>query len=69
MLDIAFVSWHLLDNTTRALFEEQIAIAVRFYAKRLARLTKERYALTIVSRALLGEPGLLRRFDAYYRQI
>ena len=67
-LDLAFVAWHLMDNTTRALINEQIVIAAGFYAKRLARLTKERYALTIVSQALFSEPRLLRRFDAYYRQ-
>jgi hypothetical protein len=67
-LDMAFVAWHLMDNTTRALINEQIVIAAGFYSKRLARLAKERYALTIVSRALVSEPRLRRRFDAYYRQ-
>ena len=67
-LDLAFVTWHLLDNSTRALLEEQIVIVAGFYAKRLARLTKERFALGIVRPALASAPRLLRRFDAYYRQ-
>ena len=46
----------------------QIVIAARFYAKRLAKLTKERFALPIVRAALSVDPPLRRRFEFYYRQ-
>jgi hypothetical protein len=68
-LDLAFLAWPMMDNTTRALFAEQIRIAARINTKALAKLVKERFALEIARDALEEDIGMQRRFDAYYRHL
>ncbi|MBT5415400.1 MAG: hypothetical protein HOH66_01565 [Rhodospirillaceae bacterium] len=68
-LDLAFMAWPMMDNTTRALIAEQIRIAARTKTKAFARLVKERFALEIAREALKDDIGLQRRFDAYYSHL
>lgn len=68
-LDLAFLAWPMMDNTTRAMLAEQIRVAARIDTKSLAKLVKERFALGIARAALADDIGLRRRFDAYYRHL
>lgn len=67
-LDVAFTAWPVLDKTTRALMNEQIVIAARFYEKKLAALARRHLALDILAEALREEEGLYRRVGFYYRK-
>lgn len=68
-LDLAFLAWPMMDNTTREMIAEQIRIAARINTKSLAKLAKERFALEIARDALKDDIGAQRRFDAYYRHL
>jgi len=67
-LDLAFTAWPMLDKTTRAMMEEQIVIAARFYERKLAVLARQHQALDILAEALRNEEGLYRRVGFYYRK-
>lgn len=67
-LDLAFTAWPMLDKTSRALMNEQIMIAARFYEKKLALLARRHQALDILAEALRDEEGLYRRVGFYYRK-
>ena len=68
-LDLAFLAWPMMDNTTQDMVREQIRTAARFNTKQLAKLVKERFVLPIARDALKDEIGMQRRFDAYYRHL
>lgn len=68
-LDLAFMAWPMMDNTTQDLIRQQIRIAAQINIKQLARVVKERFALEIARDAFKDDIGLQRRFDAYYRHI
>lgn len=67
-LDLAFTVWPMLDKTTRAMMNEQIVIAARFYDKKLALMARRHQALDIVADALRDEEGLFHRVGFYYRR-
>ena len=67
-LELAFTVWPMLDKTTRAMMEEQVVIAARFYEKKLALMARRHQALDIVAEALREEEGLYRRVGFYYRR-
>jgi hypothetical protein len=67
-LELAFTVWPMLDKTTRAMMNEQIVIAARFYEKKLALMTRRHQALDIVAEALRDEEGLYHRVGFYYRR-
>lgn len=67
-LELAFTVWPMLDKTTRAMMEEQVVIAARFYEKKLALMARRHLALDILAEALRNEEGLYRRVGFYYRR-
>jgi hypothetical protein len=67
-LELAFTVWPMLDKTTRAMMNEQVVIAARFYEKKLALMARRHQALDIIADALHDEEGLYRRVGFYYRR-
>lgn len=67
-LELAITVWPMLDKTTRAMMEEQVVIAARFYEKNLALMARRHQALDILAEALQNEEGLYRRVGFYYRR-
>lgn len=67
-LELAFTVWPMLDRTTRAMMDEQVVIAARFYEKKLALMARRHQALDILAEALRNEEGLYRRIGFYYRR-
>lgn len=67
-LELAFTVWPMLDRTTRAMMDEQVVIAARFYEKKLALMARRHQALDILAEALRNEEGLYRRVGFYYRR-
>ena len=62
-LELSFLAWRHLDPALRDMVAEQVRFAAGIAPKRLAVLSRERYAMTAVRDALADTPELRRRVD------
>ena len=63
-LELCFMAWRQLDDRMRALVAKQVRFAASYKPRRLAKLAKQRYAISIVRAALADVPDLRDRIDA-----
>ncbi|MBI3453233.1 MAG: hypothetical protein HY057_10515 [Rhodospirillales bacterium] len=68
-LELALSLWGRLDEPTRGMVRQQIVLAARYDAVRLAQLTRRQFALAYVLDALSGAPELRRRVEEAYRRL
>ena len=67
-LELSFLTWRQLDPAVRELVAEQVRFAASIDPKRLAALSRERYAISAVRDALIDTPDLRRRVDYLFRR-
>lgn len=68
-LELSFLAWRHLDTAVRDLVAEQVRFAASLSPKRLAALSRERYAMTAVRNALDEHPDLRRQVDYHLRRL
>lgn len=68
-LELSFLAWRQIAPAGRALVAEQIRFAASLSAKRLAVLSRNRYALLAVREALKETPELRRQVDYHLRRL
>ncbi len=68
-LELSFLAWRHLDPALRDMVAEQVRFAASIAPKRLAAMSRERYAMTAVRDALVDTPQLRRQVDYYLRRL
>jgi hypothetical protein len=63
-LELCLLAWRHIDTRLRTLVNDQARFAARLSTRRLAEMTKRRYATAIVRAALAPDPELRRKLDA-----
>lgn len=67
-LELSFLAWRHLDPALRERVAEQVRFAASIAPRRLAALSRERYAMMTVRNALADTPNLRRKVDYYLRR-
>lgn len=68
-LELSFLAWRNLNSAQQAVVADQIRFAASIAPKRLAVLSRKRYAMLAVRNALIDTPLLRRQVDYYLRRL
>lgn len=68
-VEMGLLAWPKLSEEGRELISKQIVRAALYYPDRLAKVTKRRYGLPVVRKALAGHPDLAKKFLGKYLRL